>query len=113
MSIETSVPPVAGDIVERPFLRLSWQKGIPSETGINGCRVEDVLDVAGEKLRAYQSGPLACDENAEALQAIELAIEALQARRQRRQDQGVLNTMNAHETERTEDLDEDFSATGA
>jgi hypothetical protein len=113
MSTETNVPAAVGDLVERPFIRLTWQKGIPSKTGVNGCRVEDVLDVAVEKLRTYQEGPLACEENAEALRSLLQAVTALQSRRQRRQEQGVLNTMEAHESERTEDMEEDFSATGA
>ena len=79
----------------------------------NGCRVDDVLGVVAEKLRSYQEGPLACEENADALLAIESALGALDARRQRRTEQGVFNTMQAHETERTEDVEQDFSATGA
>ena len=102
-----------GEVVDRPFLRVTWQKGLPSEVGLNGCRVDDVLAVAREKIRSYQEGPLACEENAEALRGIEEALAAMEARRRRRVEQGVLNTMIAHETVRTEDTDEDFSATGA
>ena len=102
-----------GERVSRQFLSVTWQKGLPSETGINGCRVDDVLALAAEKLQSYQDGPLSCEENGEALRAIETALGAMSARRRRRIEQGVLNTMRAHETERTEDLDEDFSATGA
>jgi hypothetical protein len=114
MSSETNAPASAGgELVERPFLQLRWQKGLPTEAGVNGCRVEDVLSVAADKLRSYQYGPLACAENEDALNALEAAVAALEARRRRRQQQGVLNTMAAHQTERTEDLDQDFSATGA
>ena len=110
MTTETNVP---GELVERPFLNVTWQKGLPTEVGVNGCQVADVLQIATEKLQAYQSGPLACEENAEALAALETASLAMAARKRRRKEQGVLNTMDAHESERTEDLDEDFSATGA
>lgn len=103
----------SGETVERPFLTVTWQRGLPTEAGVNGCRVDDVLDLAAEKLRAYQSGPLACEENADALSAIDAALASLGERRRRRTDQGVLNTMSPHESERTEDVDEDFSATGA
>jgi hypothetical protein len=114
MSSETNAPASAGgELVERPFIRLTWQKGLPTDAGVNGCRVEDVLSVAADKLRSYQDGPLACPENEDALNALESAVAALDARRRRRQAQGVLNTMAAHQTERTEDLNEDFSATGA
>ena len=105
--------PPGGERVERPFLTVTWQKGLPDEVGVNGCRVDDVLALAAEKLRAYQTGPLACEENGEALRALDAALSALNARRRRRVEQGVLNTMKAHDTERTEDVDEDFSATGA
>lgn len=103
----------AGETVERPYVRVTWQKGIPDEIGLNGCRIEDVLGVVADKLMAYQEGPLACEENDEALRALRIAVEAMGARHRRRVEQGVLNTMKAHESERTEDTDEDFSATGA
>ncbi len=113
MSTESIASAWAGDLVERPFLRITWQKGLPSDTGVNGCRVEDVVEIVAQKLRSYQDGPLACEENDDALRGLQFAIEALEGRRRRRQEQGVLNTMDAHQTERTEDLDHDFSATGA
>ncbi|RYG15769.1 hypothetical protein EON82_25850 [bacterium] len=113
MSIETQAPAAAGELVERPFISITWQKGLPMAAGVNGCRVDDVLIVAAEKLQAYQSGSLACQENADALEAIAKAVAALESRRQRRQEQGVFNTMDAHRTVRTEDVEEDFSATGA
>lgn len=110
MAIEQSAP---GQHVERAFLSVTWQKGLPTEVGVNGCRVDDVLALAAEKLQEYQAGPLACEENAEALQAIAAALEAMKARQRRRREQGVLDTMQAHESERTEDVEQDFSATGA
>jgi len=102
-----------GEVMETQFMRVVFQNGLPSEVGINGCRVEDVLDVAIERLNDYQSGPLACAENADALRALVHAKRALEDRRQRRKEQGVLNTMSRHETVRTEDEDDDFSATGS
>lgn len=104
---------LSGDLVERPFLSITWQKGLPSEAGVNGCQAQDVVEVIAEKLRFYQAGALACEENEEALRGLQIALEALEARRRRRLEQGVLNTMDAHQTERTEDLEDDFSATGA
>ena len=103
----------AGERVEKPFIAITWQKGLPDVAGVNGCRVDDVLALAADKIKVYQSGALACEENAEALRAIEVALGALEDRRRYRTEQGVLNTMKAHETIRTEDTDEDFSATGA
>jgi hypothetical protein len=102
-----------GEVVEREFIRVVFQSGFPKEVGINGCRVEDVMLLAVERLQNYQDGPLACSENEEALAHLNAALRSLQERLQRRQEQGVLNTMARHEVFRTEDLDEDFSATGA
>lgn len=113
MSIETNAPTTTGETIERPFIRVTWQKGVTTTAGINGCRVEDVLQVVCDKLESYQLGPLACVENEDALKALSAALEALNARHQRRMEQGVLNTMDVHQTERTEDVEQDFSATGA
>lgn len=103
----------AGQVVERPFIRVVFQNGFPREVGINGCRVENVIDIALERLLRYQEGPLACDENASAIRHLQQAREDLDLRMRRRQEQGVINTMSQHHTVRTEDEDEDFSATGS
>ena len=102
-----------GDAVESEFIKVVFQRGLPREVGLNGCRIEDVIDVALGKLNQFQNGPLACEENAEAVRYLKLAKQSLLQRTQRRQEQGVLNTMTRHETFRTEDDHEDFSATGA
>jgi hypothetical protein len=103
----------AGQVVERPFIRVVFQSGFPKEVGINGCRVEDVIEIALERLARYQSGPLACAENEAAMRHLQQAREDLELRKRRRQEQGVLNTMAHHQTVRTEDEDDDFSATGS
>jgi hypothetical protein len=103
----------AGEVVETPFIRVVFQKGFPSQVGINGCRVQDLLQVAISRLGEYQQGPLACEENDQAIAHLNAAIEAMEHRIRRRHEQGVLNTMSPHETMRTEDQDDDFSATGS
>ena len=103
----------AGQVVERPFIRVVFQSGLPKDVGINGCRVENVIDVAVERLIRYQEGVLACAENESAIRHLRLAREDLELRMRRRQEHGVLNTMAQHETIRTEDEDDDFSATGS
>ncbi len=102
-----------GEVMEKPFLRVVFQRGLPQEVGINGCRVEDVIDVAVERIRDYQYGPLACQENEDALRHLLAARESLAIRMRRRAQQGVLNTMARHAVVRTEDEQDDFSATGA
>jgi hypothetical protein len=102
-----------GETVESEFIRVVYQSGLPTEVGVNGCRPEDVIDVVVDKLEKYQHGPLACEENREAIRYLKLAKQSLHQRIQRRRDQGVLNTMTRHQTTRTEDEHEDFSSTGA
>ncbi|AIE87958.1 hypothetical protein OP10G_4590 [Fimbriimonas ginsengisoli Gsoil 348] len=102
-----------GHVIERPYIRVVFQSGLPREVGVNGCRVEDVLDIALDRLLQYQKGLLACAENDEAIRSIRQARQALELRIRRRQEQGVLNTLSRHQNIRTEDEDDDFSATGA
>jgi len=102
-----------GEVVETPYIRVVYQCGLPKDAGVNGCRIEDVVDVALFKLNQYQMGPLACEENAEAIRYLKLAKQSMAERVYRRQIQGVFNTMTRHQTERTEDEVPDFSATGA
>ena len=97
---------------ENQFMSVKFQQGLPPDVGINGVRVADVIDVAIAKLATYQDGSLACSENLEAIQALQAAKDALKRRRQRRMLQGVFNTMAPH-VERTEDVLDEFSATGA
>ncbi len=94
------------------FISIRFQNGLPPEVGINGVRAEDVIDVLVAKLEHYQSGELACQENEEALASLRIARDALVRRRQRRQMQGVFNTHSPH-VDRTEDLHDEFSATGS
>lgn len=82
--------------VKKPFIHIEWQCGSVSENGINGCRVEDVIEVLQNRLLDHQGRSLACEENAEALLHLELAREALVKRRRRREDQGVLDTDQPH-----------------
>jgi hypothetical protein len=84
-------------LVVRPFIQIVFQHGHPNEVGINGCRVEDVIDVAVDRLLDFQGRDLACKENAEALEALYQAREALLKRRRRREQQGVINTQSAHQ----------------
>jgi hypothetical protein len=97
---------------ENKFMTIQFQQGLPPEVGLNGVQVEDVIEVALAKLESYQLGLLSCSENEEAMHALNVAKDALKRRRQRRMLQGVFNTMTPHQ-ERTEDVHDEFSATGA
>lgn len=82
--------------VETEFIKIQFQHGSPDESGINGCRVEDVIGILQEKLLDFQGRELACEENATALYHLDLAREALLLRRRRRENQGVVGSTNRH-----------------
>jgi hypothetical protein len=86
-------------VIERPYLRIQLQHGDPRDVGVNGCRIEDVVDALVDKLLDFQGRDLACDENATALYHLEMAREALVQRRRRREQQGVLGTRAPHRSE--------------
>lgn len=83
-------------LVETEFIRIVFQHGSPKEVGINGCRVEDVIDIITQKLLDFQGRELACEENATALYHLQMAREALLLRRRRREQQGVLGERKTH-----------------
>ncbi len=85
-------------LVQRPFINIVFQHGHPNEVGINGCRIEDVIDVLVDRLLAFQGRDLACEENAAALEHLHHAREAMLVRRRRRETQGVVNTQQSHES---------------
>lgn len=99
-------------IFESEFMAVQFQRGLPPEVGINGVLVDDVIELAIAKLESYQLTALACSENEEAIEQLNQAKDAMKRRRQRRMLQGVFNTNNPH-AERTEDVHDEFSATGA
>lgn len=85
-------------VVSRPFISITFQRGAVPEVGINGCRIEDVIDIIQQRLLDHQGRGLGCEENAIALEHLELAREALELRRRRREAQGVLNTAAPHQS---------------
>lgn len=87
--------------IEQPFVKIIFQHGHPNEVGINGCRIDDVLDIVVNRLLDFQGRDLACAENAEALEHLHLAREALLRRRRIREEQGVLNTQKPHQSTMT------------
>lgn len=82
--------------VSRPFIHIIFQRGPVPDVGINGCRIEDVIEVLQERLLDHQGRGLACEENAEALLYLDKAHDALLSRRRRREKEGVLNTPRPH-----------------
>lgn len=85
-------------IVCKPFIHILFQRGPVPKVGVNGCRIEDVIEVLQEQILDHQGRSLACEENEKALFHLEEALEALLLRRRRREQQGVLNTADKHKS---------------
>lgn len=83
-------------LVEKPFITITFQHGAVPDVGLNGCRIEDVIEVIQNRLLDHQGRDLACEENAEALYHLEMAHDALLRRRRHREAAGVLNTHLPH-----------------
>ena len=86
----------AGGVSSGRGFAISWQNG-PLGRGDtrrepNGAFVEDVIEACRDRLRFYQQSEFGCDENQEAIEHIEQAMEALELRTKRRIAQNVEGT---------------------
>ena len=85
-----------GELPSDVVIALRFQRGPLKEVGINGCAIEDAVDVLIERLDGFQRGPFACPENELAMGHLHLAKEKLMERTRRRQEQGVEGTNQPH-----------------
>ena len=69
-----------------------FQNGPIKEAGVNGVTQEALLAIVIDRLRSFQAGPFACDENGEALDYCGYALAALQKRTLARIKRGVEGT---------------------
>jgi len=69
--------------------KIGFQKGAILENGVNGCTQEDLLEIVRDRLQCFQSGPFPCSYNAEALQCVNGALDALNRRTQDRRNRNV------------------------
>lgn len=77
--------------------RIQFQHGARGlTTSVAGVFDDDLLAIVEDRLTAFQAGPFACGENADALSAVRSAREALGVRVARRVAQGVLGANKAH-----------------
>lgn len=81
----------APDSTERR-LEVSFQNGPLNEAGINGTTNEHLLAILIDRMRAFQSGPFTCRENALALTKLEEAVMWLNQRTANREAHGVEGT---------------------
>ncbi|MGH2551589.1 MAG: hypothetical protein ACRDHN_19560 [Thermomicrobiales bacterium] len=86
----------AGIADPHKYISIRFQDGTTGETGVNGCQVEDVIDVLTEKLRSFQDGSLPCRENERALIALEEAGLWLLKRTVDREKQNVEGSYTPH-----------------
>lgn len=82
--------------LRRGFINFTLQKGPVAEVGINGCFLQDVIEMVIEEIDTFNHGALACRENSMAKTDLENAWYKLQMRRDAREREGVLSTMLPH-----------------
>lgn len=73
--------------------RILFQKGPIQEEGVNGLSNEALLTVVIDRLRGFQSGKFACEENAQSLSKLEEALAVLKKRTSDRIQRGVEGTL--------------------
>ena len=83
---------------EEVVIRIKFQCGPIGEVGVNGCSIEDVIDVLVARLDGFQRGPFKCPENKMALNMLLGARGWLQERTLLRQTQGVEGTNAPHQS---------------
>ena len=59
---------------------VKFQKGPVKENDVNGCFIEDLLNIVVDRLEGFQSGDFPCRENALALTKIQEALHWLNHR---------------------------------
>lgn len=69
-----------------------FQNGPIKEHGVNGITQEALLAIVIDRLRSFQAGQFACEENALALDKCEEALNYLQVRTRKRIARGVEGT---------------------
>ncbi|KKN29381.1 hypothetical protein LCGC14_0844550 [marine sediment metagenome] len=79
---------------KKPCFRdvLSFQKGPIKECGLNGIQDEDLIVIIMDRLKGFQSGKYACEENSEAYVLLGNALAALRKRTDVREQRGVEGT---------------------
>lgn len=84
---------VKKDEVESVLGEVKFQKGPRAlENSQQGILDVDLLEISRDRLKGFQSGDFACEENAKALEHIELALMYLNKRTEDRHFRNVLGT---------------------
>ena len=72
----------------KSFIQVTWQDGTVPEVGVNGCQLQDVLEIAIERLRELNA-QFPCRENSITLTKLEEAAMWQEKRTANRREQGV------------------------
>ena len=81
-----------GSVTADVVCRISFQNGPIQEVGVNGISGEALIAIDIDRLRCFQAGPFASDDNAQALYHLEQALFFLQKRTCERLARGVEGT---------------------
>lgn len=76
-----------------PSNRLEFQNGPIGEVGVNGITNEALLAVVIDRMRGFQKGQFACNENHTILNHLKEAMFLLHERTKQREARGVEGTM--------------------
>ena len=95
--VQITDPEAPQAVPAAPYASIKFQRGPIQEVGVNGCSIEEVIDVLVTRLEGFQKGPLKCRENALAITKMEEAKLWLLSRTQKRQEQGVEGKSLPHE----------------
>ena len=88
----TPVVPPQENEEQRILGVVSFQNSPIKEFGVNGVHNEDLIAIVIDRMRGFQSGDYACDENQHALAHLENALTALNERTAQRETRGVEGT---------------------
>jgi hypothetical protein len=75
-----------------PTFEIEFQNGPIKEVGVNGLTHEVLLAIIIDRLRSFQAGSFASDDNEQALNHCESALSHLQERTRKRIARGVEGT---------------------
>lgn len=81
--------------MENEFIDITFQDGPVQENGVNGCQVEDVIQVAIDRLRELNVAPYNTRETSLAITHLEDAQNWLWRRTRDREARGVEGTSAA------------------
>lgn len=79
-------------LIAQRHVEISFQNGPIQEHGVNGVSGEALLAIVIDRLRCFQAGPYASNDNALALNHVESALQWLQKRTRDRLERGVEGT---------------------